>query len=165
MIMNTQRKNRISLWGISFAICLLSIGYVTYSQNTNPVIIEVPDHKDFSSDFDSFILEHNFLALETSPECIMPGHPGAIHFHKDRIFVCYPRDGLFSFARDGKFISHVKPKGKGHYNLSFENGWDKLEATPYGPFLGYPGCDTIYSIAGNKSRPAYILDYGKITAY
>lgn len=84
------------------------------AQTNEPIVIKVPDHKKFRSDFDSFIIDRSFLALETNPEGLMPGHPANIHFYKDIIIIQYPwKEGLYFFSKNGKFIAFTNPIGAG----------------------------------------------------
>ncbi len=89
------------------------LGTILMAQQS-PTVIKITDPKKYSDDFHEFIEEVSFLALETRPDCMMPGNSGTVRYYKDLIIVHYgSQQGLYVFTKGGKFLSYINPLGQG----------------------------------------------------
>ena len=88
-------------------------------KSESPMIVNGPeDIFNYSDYIDSVV----YVPLETADECLV-GEISDMHFVNDRIFV---KSGfsIFIFSKDGKFISKISRRGRGHGEYSNMAGWD-----------------------------------------
>ncbi len=105
--------NRIKQSFTLFCMLMMIVGVSTISAQ-DPITIKIPDPKKFSTDIDEFILEKSYLPLETKSDCLLPGHSPRIYIYNELIYVLYrPREGLYIFTSQGKFVNSYKSYGQG----------------------------------------------------
>ena len=117
-------------------------------KSESPMVVNGPeDIFNYSDYIDSVV----YVPLETSDECLV-GEISDMHFVNDRIFV---KSGfsIFIFSKDGKFISKISRRGRGHGEYSNMAGWD---VNPSNNEISiYSNADEtvyVYSIQGNFLR-------------
>ena len=117
-------------------------------KSESPMVVNGPeDIFNYSDYIDSVV----YVPLETSDECLV-GEISDMHFVNDRIFV-KSRFSIFIFSKDGKFISKISRRGRGHGEYSNMAGWD---VNPSNNEISiYSNADEtvyVYSIQGNFLR-------------
>lgn len=117
-------------------------------KSESPMVVNGPeDIFNYSDYIDSVV----YVPLETSDECLI-GEISDMHFVNDRIFV---KSGfsIFIFSKDGKFISKISRRGRGHGEYSNMAGWD---VNPSNNEISiYSNADEtvyVYSMQGNFLR-------------
>lgn len=117
-------------------------------KSESPMVINSPeDNFNYSDYIDSVV----YVPLETTDDCLV-GEFTDMHFVNDRIFV---KSGfsIFIFGKDGKFISKISRRGRGHGEYNNMAGWD---VNPSNNEISiYSNADEtvyVYSIQGNFLR-------------
>ena len=118
-------------------------------KSESPMVINGPeDNFNYSDYIDSVV----YVPLETTDDCLV-GEVTDMHFVNDRIFVKSGLYSIFIFGKDGKFISKVSRRGRGHGEYTNMAGWD---VNPSNNEISiYSNADKtvyVYSIQGNFLR-------------